>query len=120
MRFGVRPDNLVERILIALHLVPTPLLDSFGMVGARALLVATRIGVFDALVAGALTADQVAARLGTHPDTTRKLPNFLVPAVHSASSPRTICGSPTAATRCPGPAGNGCRRPAPARCTIRS
>ena len=78
MRFGVRPDNPVERILIALHLVPTPLLDSFGMVGARALLVATRIGAFDALVAGALTADQVAARLGTHPDTTRKLLNFLV------------------------------------------
>ena len=42
------------------------------------MLVATRIGVFDALVAGARTADQVAARLGTRPDTTRKLLNFLV------------------------------------------
>jgi hypothetical protein len=40
MRMGVRSDNLVERILVGLHLVPTPLLDSFGMVGARALLVA--------------------------------------------------------------------------------
>jgi hypothetical protein len=49
MRIGVRPDNPFERLLIALNLVPTPLLDSFGMVGARALLVATRIGIFDAL-----------------------------------------------------------------------
>lgn len=37
MRMSVRPDNPVERILIARHLVPTPLPDSFGMVGTRAL-----------------------------------------------------------------------------------
>ena len=37
MRMGVRPDNPVERILMGLHLVPTPPLDSFGKVGTRAL-----------------------------------------------------------------------------------
>lgn len=77
MRIGVKPDNPLERILIRLRLVPTPLLDSFSMVGARALLVATKLGIFDALAAGPLTADQVATRLGTHPDTTRKLLNFV-------------------------------------------
>jgi hypothetical protein len=34
---NVRPDNPVERILMGLHPVPAPPLDSFGMVGARAL-----------------------------------------------------------------------------------
>jgi hypothetical protein len=37
---GVRPDNPVARILMGLQSVPAPLLDSFSMVGARALPVA--------------------------------------------------------------------------------
>jgi hypothetical protein len=37
---GVRPDNLVERIVMGQHPFPGPPLDSFGMVGARALPVA--------------------------------------------------------------------------------
>ena len=37
MKMNVRPDNPVERILMGLHPVPAPPLDSFSMVGAPAL-----------------------------------------------------------------------------------
>jgi 2-polyprenyl-3-methyl-5-hydroxy-6-metoxy-1,4-benzoquinol methylase len=45
---------------------------------SRTIMVATRLNVFEALAAGPLTADEVAARCETHPAATEKLLNALV------------------------------------------
>ena len=75
---GVQAENPLEWALLRLGLVPTPLLQSFGMVGARALLVATKVGVFDALEVGPPSSAELASRLDLHPETARRFLNFLV------------------------------------------
>ena len=79
MKLGVIPQNLIERVLMALGLVPTPLIDTMiGMLLARTVMVATRLGIFEALASGALTADEVALRCATHAGATKKLLDALV------------------------------------------
>lgn len=77
MKFGVIPESILEWIVMALGIVPTPMLESFSMIGARALIGATKLGVFEAVAPTALPAGEIAERCHTHPELTRKLLNYL-------------------------------------------
>jgi SAM-dependent methyltransferase len=79
VRIGAVPDNLIERILLATNLLPTPLLDTeLAYFLARTVMVGAKLGVFEALEAGPLTSAEVAAQCQTHPYATTKLLNGLV------------------------------------------
>lgn len=79
MRFGAHPSNLVERALDSASLLPTPLADTLlGTWLVRTILVASKLGVFDALEAGPLTAADVARARGTDAHATEKLLGALV------------------------------------------
>lgn len=78
MRLGIRSANPVVWALGALGWLPTPLLIAFwGMESSRALMVATRIGLFDALDAGERTAAELAGELGCDPHGVETLANAL-------------------------------------------
>ncbi len=78
MKLTVVGENAVERALIALGVPPVPLVDThMAFMRARAIMVATRLGVFDALADAPLPARGVAERCGTHPFATEKLLNAL-------------------------------------------
>lgn len=79
MKIAVKPENHIERLALALGLVPTPLMETmFAMLLARTVMVATKLGIFEALAPGPLPAGEVAARCGTHPGPSTKLLNALV------------------------------------------
>jgi SAM-dependent methyltransferase len=74
MKLGGIPQNLVEWIGAKLGLLPQPLLDTqIAMLLARAVMEGTRLGVFEAIKDGPLTADEIAARCECQPRATRKL-----------------------------------------------
>src|SRR6185295_14202897 len=74
MKLGAVPQNPVERIVMALGLSPQPLLEThIAMLLARAVMEGSRLGVFEALAEGPLTAAEIAERCGGHPRATRKL-----------------------------------------------
>ena len=74
MKLGVIPENLLERVALAAGVVPTPLFDTASaMMLARTIMAATKLGVFEALASGPLTAHKVAAHCGTEPRATEKL-----------------------------------------------
>jgi SAM-dependent methyltransferase len=78
-RTGAIPEGLTERLLLRLGLLPTPLLDTFpAVIQARAIFVATRLGIFESLASQARTAADVARECGTDPRATAKLLNALV------------------------------------------
>jgi len=78
-RTGAIPEGLAERLLIRLGLLPTPLLDTLlAVIQARAILVATRLGIFESLASGGRTAADVARVCGTDARGTEKLLNALV------------------------------------------
>src|SRR3954471_5457047 len=78
MKLTVAPENPIERLVLALGLAPVTLVDThMSFLRARAIMVATKLGVFDALAAGALAAPAVAARCATSPAATEKLLNAL-------------------------------------------
>ncbi|MCW3013688.1 MAG: putative O-methyltransferase [Solirubrobacterales bacterium] len=65
MRLTLRPDTPAEALGLAAGLVPEPIFDSYvALMQARTLMVASRIGVFDALAEAPGTADDLAVRLG--------------------------------------------------------
>ena len=78
MRFGMIGEGPIEKLILASRLFPGPMLESYGMVSTRALLVGAKLGVFDALATGPATATQLADRCGTDPAATEKLANLLV------------------------------------------
>ncbi|HEY8042142.1 MAG TPA: class I SAM-dependent methyltransferase [Polyangiaceae bacterium] len=79
MRFGARPDNLVERLLDSASLLPSPLADTLvGTWTVRTVMVASKLGVFDALEDGPVSAAEVARARGTHAAATEKLLGALV------------------------------------------
>lgn len=74
MKLGAVPQNPIERIVNALGLSPQPLLEThIAMLLARAVMEGSRLGVFEALADGPLTAAEIAERCGGHPRATRKL-----------------------------------------------
>ncbi len=79
MRLGLVAERLIDWVALASGRVPTPLIDALpGLVIARALMAATRCGIFDALASGDLPAEGIAALCATDPATTAKLLNLLV------------------------------------------
>jgi len=79
MKIGVIPENMLERVALAVGAVPRPLLDTHvAMMLARTIMAATKLGVFEALASGPLTAHEVAAQCGTDPRATEKLLTALV------------------------------------------
>ncbi|HUF06986.1 MAG TPA: methyltransferase [Candidatus Binatia bacterium] len=79
MRYGLIPTNPIERIAMAAGLIPVPLVDGYAFAFSRALMVATKLGLFDALVDKPMTAPEVADRAGSDPVATEKLLNLLLP-----------------------------------------
>lgn len=74
MRFGAVPENPVEWVIARLNAAPRPLLETqMAYTLARLIMVATKLGLFEALTDGPATADQVAERCGTNPVGTEKL-----------------------------------------------
>ena len=58
MKIGIIPENLVERLALALGLVPAPAIEAwFSFMLARAIMAGTKLGVFEALANGPLTRD---------------------------------------------------------------
>jgi len=74
MKLGALPEDPIERIIKAFGLSPEPLLEThIAMLLARAVMEGSRLGVYEALAEGPLTAEEIAARCGGHPRATRKL-----------------------------------------------
>ncbi len=79
MRFGAHPTGLLERVLDSASLLPSPLADTLlGTWLVRTILVASKLGLFDALEGGARSAAEVARARGTHEAATAKLLGALV------------------------------------------
>jgi SAM-dependent methyltransferase len=78
MKIDVGAESPPERLALRLGLVPTPMFHTLvPAVAARAVLVATKLGVFETLGQNPLTAAEVAAKLGTEGGATEKLLNAL-------------------------------------------
>lgn len=74
MRLKVAPDHPLERIGLALGIPPVTLMDThIAFIRARAIMVGTKLGIFDALMGGPLAAAEIAVRCGTSPNGTVKL-----------------------------------------------
>src|SRR5690348_1379599 len=74
MKIGAIPETIPERIALALGLVPTPLVDTNPtFILARVIVVATKLGLFEALGTRSLTAAAAAAACGIDPAATIKL-----------------------------------------------
>lgn len=74
MRIGAVPDNLAERVVLAMGWVPTPFLATHpALLLARAVMVATKHDFFEELASEALGPGELANRRGTHPEATAKL-----------------------------------------------
>jgi 2-polyprenyl-3-methyl-5-hydroxy-6-metoxy-1,4-benzoquinol methylase len=79
MKIGPIPENLIERVLLTAGAVPTPLVDTFqAIVRARAIMVASKLGVFEALAQKPLPSATVAQQIGAELRATEKLLNALV------------------------------------------
>ncbi len=79
MRLGAIPETPLEWLGLRLGRVPTPLIDThLAFAFARTVMVAARVGVFEALAEGAASSDEVARRCGTAPVPTRRLVMALV------------------------------------------
>jgi SAM-dependent methyltransferase len=78
VKLTVAAENPLERLALALGIAPVTLMDThIAFIRARAVMVATRLGVFDALAGGPLAAAEVAARCGASPHGMQKLLNAL-------------------------------------------
>lgn len=83
MKIGIRPENPLEALALALGLVPVPMAETLPtLLLARTLMAAARFGVFGALAGQPLTAAEVAERCGTHSGATRTLLGTLVSGGH--------------------------------------
>jgi SAM-dependent methyltransferase len=78
MRLDVVPDNILERLVLLMGIVPTPLVQvSWGMASASTIIAGARLGVFEALDGVELSPAELAAQLHTHPLATETLLNGL-------------------------------------------
>ena len=78
MRVGLMAENPIETAVLASGVVPVPMLEAYAPVYARAIVIATKLGVFEALRDGGRSADEIAEACGTDPRATAKLMNLLV------------------------------------------
>jgi len=74
VRFGAVPENPIEWAIARLNVAPRPLIETqMAFTLARLIMVATKVGVFDALADASATSATVAERCGTSPVGTEKL-----------------------------------------------
>ena len=79
MKIGAIPENLLERMLTLVGLAPTPVIDTFhAVIVARAIAVATKLGVFDAVASTPRSALELASHLAFDTRALEKLLNLLV------------------------------------------
>jgi SAM-dependent methyltransferase len=78
MRVGLMAENPLESAVIASGIVPLAMLEGYAPVYARAIVMATKLGVFEALRDGGHSAPAVAETCGTDARATEKLLNLLV------------------------------------------
>jgi SAM-dependent methyltransferase len=79
MKIAAVPESLLERLLTVAGLTPTPLVDTFhAVIVARAVMVATRLGVFDAVTSAPQSVQDIAERLAVSEHALGKLLNVLV------------------------------------------
>jgi SAM-dependent methyltransferase len=85
MKIGVRPETACERLALVTRRVPIPVVHALGgALLARTVMVATSLGLFEALRATRLTAVELAEVCGSDPYATRKLLDALVSAGYLA------------------------------------
>jgi hypothetical protein len=66
VKLGAQPENPLDALALAAGQVPTPLLDTIiALLLARSVMVSVKLGIFEALAGGPLSAADVAARCGT-------------------------------------------------------
>jgi SAM-dependent methyltransferase len=74
VRFGVVPENPVERVVARLNLAPRPMVETqMAFTLARLVMVGVKLGVFEALAEGPASAPEVAKRCETSEFGTEKL-----------------------------------------------
>jgi SAM-dependent methyltransferase len=74
MYLGLIPDGPAELKALISRQVPIPFLETHFASGlARAVMAATKLGVFESLTLQAASATEIASRCGTEPDATQKL-----------------------------------------------
>jgi SAM-dependent methyltransferase len=79
MKLTVAAENPLERLALALGIPPVPLMEThISVLRARAIMVAVKLGILEALVDRASTADAIAAQCGLSPSAAAKLLNALV------------------------------------------
>lgn len=79
MKISVVPENPIERLVAALHIAPVTLADTqMAFMRSRAIMVGTKLGIFDALAKMPMPTAEVAKQCGTSPHATEKLLNALV------------------------------------------
>ena len=57
MRVGLMAENPIETAVLASGVVPVPMLEAYAPVYARAIVIATKLGVFEALRDGGRSAE---------------------------------------------------------------
>lgn len=79
MRLGIIGETLFERIIARTNLLPAPLVETqIAFTMARSIMAGVKLGIIDAIGAGASTPAQVAAACATDPEATTKLMDMLV------------------------------------------
>ena len=74
MKIKVVGENPIEQVVLALGIPPVTLMDThMSMLRARAIMVGTKLGIFDAVAKGAHTVEAIAAACGTDRYATEKL-----------------------------------------------
>src|SRR6266700_4295279 len=111
MRLDTVHENLLERIALRAGVVPTPLGDTIvAMTLARAIMVATKLGIFEVLAKQACTTHEVAALCGLDQHATEALLFALAGAGYVRCNEMRYTLAPVAR--------NGSSRVARSRCTI--
>jgi hypothetical protein len=97
MKLGVIPENLLERLLLAIKVVPTPIFGTqVAFMLARTIMAGTKLGIFEAIAPRPLTAAEIAAQCKTDPNATIKLLNALVGAGYLRIKKDRYCLTPVA------------------------
>jgi SAM-dependent methyltransferase len=79
VKIVARGENPLEQLALTLGIAPVTLVDTqMSVLRARAIMVATRVGIFEALADGPLASDDIAGRCSTAPAATTALLNALV------------------------------------------
>jgi SAM-dependent methyltransferase len=78
MRYGIIGENAVERLGLASGMIPIPMLEPYGAAFGRALMIATDLGIFDALAESPSSASEIAEACAIDARAAEKLMTLLV------------------------------------------